>query len=193
MSRPPVRYGIDDYTNTANILSNVAHQVDRIEEPTTIENVLSGEYSKEWKAAADLEYSALMDNQIWSLVELPKEQNVVGFKWVFRVKYDDKGEVNRFKGRLVAQGFSQKRGIDYEEVFSPVAHLLSIRVLLAFTAENKLQVHQMDVVSAFLNGDLKEEIYMRQPPGYIQLGKEEFVCKLRKSIYGLKLVFSLLE
>ena len=89
---------------------------------------------------------------------------------MFRVKYDGKGEVNRFKGRLVAQGFSQRRGIDYEEVFSPVAHLSSICVLLAFAAENKLQVHQMDVISGFLNGDLKEEIYMRQPPGYIQPG-----------------------
>ena len=111
---------------------------------------------------------------------------------MFRVKYDGKGEVNRFKGRLVAQGFSKRRGVDYEEVFSPVAHLSSIRVLLAFTAENKLQVHQMDVVSAFLNGDLKEEIYMRQPPGYAQPGKEEFVCKLRKSIWS-KTVSSLLE
>ena len=80
VSRPPFHYGIDDYTNTANVLSNVAHQVDLIEEPTTIENVLGGEYSKEWKAAADLEYSALMDNQTWNLVELPEGKNVVGCK-----------------------------------------------------------------------------------------------------------------
>ena len=80
----------------------------------------------------------------------------------------------------------QRHGVDYGEVFSPVAHLSSIRVLLAFAAENKLQIHQMDVVSAFLNGELKEEIYMRQPPGYELKGKEELVCKLRKSIYGLK-------
>ena len=105
-------------------MSNVAHQVDRIVEPTTIENVRSGKYSKEWKAAADLEYSALMDNQTWNLVEVPEERNFVGCKWVFRVKYDGKGEVNHFKGRLVAQGFSQRRGVDYEEVLSPVALLL---------------------------------------------------------------------
>ena len=185
--RPPVRYGIDEYINNANVTSrHVAYQAVRIEEPTTIDNALNGEYSKEWKAAADLEYGALMENQTWSLVEPPKECNVVGCKWVFRVKYDGNGNVKCFKGRLVAQGFSQRHGVDYGEVFSPVAHLSSIRVLLAFAAENKLQIHQMDVVSAFLNGELKEEIYMRQPPGYELKGKEELVCKLRKSIYGLK-------
>jgi len=149
LSRPPVCYGIDDYTNTANVLNNVAYQVDRIEEPTTIENV---QHSKEWKAAADLEYSALMDNQTW---ELPEGKNVFVCKWVFRIKYDGKGEVNHFKGRLVAQGFSQI----YEEVFSSVADLSSIHALLAFAAGNKLQVYQMGVISAFLNGDLKEDIY----------------------------------
>ena len=77
-------------------------------------------------------------------------------------------------------------GVDYEEIFSPVVHLSSIHALIAFAAERKLHVHQMDVVSAFLNGELKEEIYMKQPPGYVQSGKEELVCKLRKSIYGLK-------
>ena len=127
-----------------------------------------------------------MENQTWSLVEPPKECNVIGCKWVFRVKYDGNGNVKCFKSRLVAQGFSQRHGVDYGEVFSPVAHLSSIRILLAFAAENKLQIHQMDVVSAFLNGELKEEIYMRQPPGYELKGKEELVCKLRKSIYGLK-------
>jgi len=95
---------------------------------------------------------------------------------VFRVKYDGKGEVNCFKGRIVVQESSQRRGVDYEEVFSPVAHLSSIRASLAFAAENRLLVHQMDVVSASLNSDLKEEIYMRQPPGYVH----PRVCTTRK-------------
>ena len=107
---------------------------------------------------------------------------MLGCKWVFRVKHDGNGKVNCFKGRLVAQGFSQRHGVDYEEIFSPVVHLSSIRTLLAFAAKKKLHVHQMDVVSAFLNGELKEEIYMKQPPGYVQSGKENLVCKLRKSI-----------
>ena len=102
------------------------------------------------------------------------------------MKYDGNGKVNCFKGRLVAQGFTQRHCVDYEEIFSTVVHLSSIRTLLAFGAKKKLHIHQMDVVSAFLNGDLKEEIYMKQPPGYVQLGKENLVCKLRKSIYGLK-------
>ena len=128
----------------------------------------------------------MKENQTWSLVKLPKGHNVVGCKWVFRVKYDGNGEVKCFKGRLVDQGFSQSHDVDYEEIYSPVAQLSSIHTLLAFAAEKKLQVHQMDVVSAFLNGDLTEEIYMKQPQGYVQSGKEELVCKLRKSIYGLK-------
>ena len=102
------------------------------------------------------------------------------------MKYDGEGRVKCFKGRLVAQGFTQKYGTDYEEIFSPVAQFSSIRMLLAFAAEKKMLIHQMDVVSAFLNGELKEEIYMKQPQGYIQPGKEELVCKLKKSIYGLK-------
>ena len=112
--------------------------------------------------------------------------NAIGCKWVFRVKYDGNGEAKCFKGRLVAQGFLQCYGVAYEEIFSPVAHLLSICTLLAFTVEKKLQVHQMDVVSAFSNCEFTEEIYMKQPPGYVQSGKQELVCKLRKSIYGLK-------
>ena len=186
VSRPPVRYGIDEFTNTANVTSHIAYQAIKIVEPNTIYDAFNSDHSQEWKKAADLEYCSLIENQTWSLVKLPKGRNVVGCKWVFRVKYDGNGEVNCFKGRLVAQGFSQSHGVDYEEIYSPVAQLSSIRTLLAFAAEKKLQVHQMDVVSAFLNGDLTEEIYMKQPPGYVQSGKEELVCKLRKSIYGLK-------
>ena len=101
-----------------------------------------------------------MNNETWELVNLPENRKPIGCKWVFRVKYDGKGEVKSFKGRLVAQGFSQKYGIDYDEVFSPVAQFSSIRTLLAFAVKRRMLIHQMDVVTAFLNGDLKEEIYM---------------------------------
>ena len=94
--------------------------------------------------------------------------------------------MKKFKGRFVAQGFSQKYGIDYDEVFSPVARFYSIRTLLAFAVEHNMLFHQMDVVTAFLNGDLKEDIYMRQPPGYEISGRERQVLKLKKSLYGLK-------
>ena len=91
---------------------------------------------------------------------------------VDKVKYDGKGNVERFKGRLVAQGYSQKYGIDYEETFSPVAHFSFICSIIAYAVEQKMLIHQMDVVTAFLNGDLKEDIYMRQPPGYAQAGRK---------------------
>ena len=136
--------------------------------------------------AADAEYKSLMENKTWELVKLPEGRRAIGCKWVFRVKYDSNGQVERFKGRLVAQGYSQKYGIDYDNTFSPVARFSSIRTLLAFAVEMGMQIHQMDVVTAFLNGDLKEEIYMQQPSGYIQPDKNGLVCKLKKSLYGLK-------
>ena len=99
----------------------------------------------------------------------------------FQVKYDGEGRVKCFKGRLVAQGYSQQHGIDYYEIFAPVVRLSSIHILFAFAIENKMEIHQMNVVGAFLNGELKEEIFMQQPPGYVQSGKEELVCKLQNS------------
>ena len=157
-----------------------------IKEPTSIQEAHKGQHSKQWKEATDAEYSSLLENNTWELVKRPKYRRAIGCKWVFRVKHDGHGTVERFKGRLVAQGYSQKYGIDYEETFAPVARFSSIRTLLAYAAEQSLLVHQMDVVTAFLNGDLKEEIYMEQPPGYAKPGQEDLVCKLKKSLYGLK-------
>ena len=101
-------------------------------------------------------------------------------------KSDKNGKVDRFKSRLVAKGYSQKYGIDYDETFSPVVRFSSIRTLMAFAAENKIIIHQMDVEIAFLNGELEENIYMEQPEGYVEKGKENLICKLKKSLYGLK-------
>ena len=156
--RPSVRYGIAEYVNKAHEIQTI-----EIDEPMTIDEALKGNYATEWREAANSEYSALMENNTWELVELPKGRKKIGCKWVFRVKYDGNGEVERFKGRLVAQGFSQKYGIDYEETFSPVARFSSIRTILAFAARRGMLVHQMDVITAFLNGDLKEDMYMQQP------------------------------
>ena len=125
----------------------------------TINEALKGNYATEWREAANSEYSALMENNTWEL-ELPKWRKAIGCKWVFCVKYDGNGEVERFKGRLVAQGFSQKYSIDSEETFSPVAKFFSIHTLLAYAAQSGMLVHQMVVNQVFLNGDLKEDIYM---------------------------------
>ena len=107
-------------------------------------------------------------------------------KWVFRAKHGKDGKVERYKACLVAKGYAQKYGVDYNETFSPVVRFSSIRALLAFAVQNDMLVHQMDVVTAFLNGHLKEDIYMEQPPGYVQPGTENLVCKLKRSLYGLK-------
>ena len=183
--RPPDRYGFSEYADTA-VVDHLAYNACQIMEPKTIEEALASEHSKGWKAAADSEYKSLMENETWELVELPKDRETIGCKWVFKVKHTSEGKVERFKGRLVAKGYAQKYGIDYDETFSPVVRFSSIRSLLAFAVQNNMLIHQMDVVTAFLNGELDEEIYMQQPTGYVIPGKEHLVCKLKKSLYGLK-------
>ena len=187
--QPPVRYGQNEYADVASVrdyVHHVAYNACQIIEPKSLEEALISEHSKQWKAAADSEYESLMKSQTWKLVELPSGRKPIGCKWVFKVKYGSNGKVERFKARLVAKGYIQQYGIDYEETFSPVVRFSSIRLLLAYAVQNEMLVHQMDVVTAFLNGKLEEEIYMEQPYGYILSGKEHLVCKLQKSLYGLK-------
>jgi hypothetical protein len=122
-----------------------------------------------------------MDNNTWELVDLPEGKNLVGCKWIFKVKRKADGEIDRYKARLVAQGFSQEFGLDYKEVYAPVVRY---NWVLAIANKLNLELHQMDVKTAFLNGQLNEEIYMKQPPGYEK--EPEKVCKLKRSLYGLK-------
>ena len=126
-----------------------------------------------------------MSSGTWELVDLPTGRKLIDCKWIFKVKKGSDGSVQRYKARLVAKGFAQKYGVDYDETFAPVVRYSSIQTLLAFAIQNDMLIHQMDAVTAFLNGTL-EEIYMKQPPGYVQKGKEHLVCKLNKSLYGLK-------
>ena len=155
-------------------------------EQSTLKEALMSPNSKEWQEAVDLEYNSLLENETWDLVDLPKDRKAIGSRWVFKVKHHSDGRVERHKCRLVAKGYSQMYGADYDETFSPVVRFSSIRTLLSFAVQNNLHVHQMGVVTAFLNGHLEEEIYMEQPEGYIKPGQEHLVCKLKKSIYGLK-------
>ena len=173
----PVRYGIDEFVDTA-FLDEV-----QIEEPKGIEEALK---DQEWKEAVDSEYQSLMENETWKLVKLPTGRKPVGCKWIFKTKRTSDGKVERYKARLVAKGYTQKPGEDYDETFSPVVRYSSIRTLLAFAVQNGMIIHQMDVVTAFLNGTLDEDIYMEQPPVYIKKGEEHLVCKLKRSLYGLK-------
>ena len=181
----PVRFGRDEYV-AATSVQHVAYAACQIAEPQTMEEARSGEHSDKWKQAADSEYDSLLQNETWDLVPLPSGRKPIGSRWVFKVKYGANGKVERFKARLVAKGYAQRPGIDYEETFSPVVRYQSIRTLLAFDVQNDMLLHQMDVVTAFLNGTLEEDIYMEQPDGYVEQGKEDLVCKLRKSLYGLK-------
>ena len=132
------------------------------------------------------EMNSMKNNGVWDLVELPNGVKPIGCKWVFKTKKDSLGNIERYKARLVAKGFTQKEGIDYTETFSPVSKKDSLRVILALVAHFDLELHQMDVKTAFLNGDLEEVVYMKQPEGFSSNDGEHLVCKLKKSIYGLK-------
>jgi hypothetical protein len=139
-----------------------------------------------WQNASQEEYDALHQHDVWELCELPPDRKAVGCRWVYRIKTNTDGTVERYKARLVAKGFSQKPHLDYTETFAPVAKFASLRTVLALAAAEDMEVHTMDVSSAFLNGDLDEEIYMAQPEGFEAPGQEHLVCRLKKSLYGLK-------
>ena len=116
----------------------------------------------------------------------PKGKNVVGCKWVYKVKLKADGTVDRYKARLVAKGYKQRYGIDYEDTFSPVVKAATIRLILSIDVSKGWSLCQLDVQNAFLQGVLEEEVYMRQPPGYANKTRSNFVCRLDKAIYGLK-------
>ena len=139
-----------------------------------------------WMDAMDKEMNSLHMNDVWDLVKLPKDRKAVGSKWVFKLKVGSDGQVERHKARLVAQGFAQKQGLDYDETFSPVVRFESLRTVIALAVQNGMKMHQMDVMTACLNGELQEEFYMKQPEGFVAEGQEDLVCKLKRSIYDLK-------
>jgi hypothetical protein len=152
------------------------------DEPATLAEV---EQDVHWRTAMTEEIQAIEDNHTWVLTNLPPGRKAIDLKWVFKVKRDEKGSVVKHKARLVVKGYSQQQGVDYEEIFTPVARLEAVRLLLALAANQGWEVHHMDVKSAFLNGDLMEEVYVSQPPGFVVTRREDKVLKLRKALYGL--------
>src|SRR5438105_5542782 len=132
------------------------------------------------------EMDSIEENCTWSLVDPPSGHRPIGLKWVFKPKRDASGTIVKHKARLVVKGYMQQPGIDFEEVFAPIARLESVRLLLALAAHRGWFVHHMDVKSAFLNGDLHEEVYVVQPPGFVVTGKEHKVLRLHKALYGLR-------
>ncbi|KAL8108741.1 hypothetical protein AgCh_025001 [Apium graveolens] len=140
----------------------------------------------DWISAIQEELNQFERNKVWELVPAPKNRSIIGTRWVFRNKMDENDIVTRNKTRLVAKGYSQEEGIDYDETFTPVERLEAIRIFLAFVAHSNFKVYQMDVRSAFLNGELEEEVYVQQPPGFEDPEFPNFVYKLLKALYGLK-------
>lgn len=125
-----------------------------------------------WRKAMDAEITAIEKNGTWELTELPEGVKTIGVKWIYKTKLNEKGEVDKHKARLVAKGYTQEYGIDYDEVFAPVARLDTIRMVVSMAAQNDWEIFQLDVKSAFLQGELDEQIFVEQPPGYIQKGNE---------------------
>lgn len=154
--------------------------------PLTYDIAVSCPEAKYWSEAMKEEMSALQKNSTWTLVDLPKGRHPIGNKWVYTLKTDKDGNITKYKARLVAKGFTQREGIDYSDTFAPVVRYESIRVLLALAAKNDLEMAKFDVKTAFLNGDIEEDLYMIQPQGFVSEEHPDLVCRLKRSLYGLK-------
>lgn len=184
-----LRYrGIDKVIGSALVLVQAAREL----VDDTLYLVCEGEPSSfdeaerdaAWRAAMKEEMDAVQRNGTWELLDLPRGHCSIGLRWVFKLKKNEAGAVVKHKARLVAKGYLQQPGVDFDEVFAPVARLESVRLLLALVAHEGWSVHHMDVKSAFLNGVL-EEVYVSQPPGFIVTGQDSKVLCLKKALYGL--------
>ena len=153
--------------------------------PLTFHEAMESENAEDWTKACASEMASLKLNGVWELVDLPAGRKAVKSKWVFDIKRDEKGNIERYKARLVAKGFSQVPGVDFTETYASVAKFPSIRAVLSIAATKDLEIFQVDAVTAFLNGEVEEELYMEQPEGFVE-GDGGRVCRLRKAIYGLK-------
>ena len=127
-----------------------------------------------------------MKNDVWDIVPRPEGKSVVTFKWIYKIKHATDGSIKKYKARFVARGFSQVEGVDYDENFDPVARYTSIHSIIALTASMGWKLHQMDVKTTFLNGEIEEEVYIKQLEGFVIHNERYHVCRLKKSIYGIK-------
>ncbi|GJZ23756.1 retrotransposon protein, putative, ty1-copia subclass [Tanacetum coccineum] len=162
------------------------HELGDLSEPAIYKAALLDPESDKWLNAMNVELQSMRDNKVWELVDLPPNGKTVGHKWLFKKKTDMDAAVHTYKAPLVAKGFTQTPGIDYEETFFPLADIRAIRILIAIVAFYDYEIWQMDVKTAFLNGYLNEEVYMEQHEGFMNPKYPNRVCKLKRSIYGLK-------
>lgn len=152
-------------------------------EPLSVKEALQ---SPQWSQAMLDEFQALQHQGTWSLVSLPAHEQAIGCKWVFKLKRNSDGSIARYKARLVAKGYLQEEGIDYFDIFSPVAKQPTIRILLSLALSYNWCIRQHDISNAFLHGTLEEEVYMVQPPGFVDSNHPNLVCKLKKALCDLK-------
>ena len=184
--RSCAKYPLKNHLTYAKLSSKFRGFIAKVDSIVVPKDIQGAMQDPKWKAAVMEEMKALVGNGTWEIVRGPLDKKIVGCRWVFTVKHNADGSVKRYKARLVAQGFTQTYGIDYEETFAPVAKLNSIRVILSIAVNLDWPLFQFDIKNAFLNGDLDEEIYMRIPPGFEGEAGIGNACKLRKSLYGLK-------
>ncbi|MED6162296.1 hypothetical protein PIB30_118906 [Stylosanthes scabra] len=183
-SKSSIKYPISNYLDYASLSHK--HKAFSVAltshiEPTSYEQAV---FDDSWKQAIKAELDALDENRTWMLTKLPKGKKAIGCKWIFKIKLKQDGSIERYKARLVAKGFTQTLGFDYFDTFSPVIKMTTFRLLLAIVASKNWYVHQLDVNTAFVHGDLPEKVYMKLPHGLVvQPGT---ICKLQKSLYGLK-------
>ena len=154
--------------------------------PRSYDEAMSSPACNEWMTAMKDEMESMRTNQVWELVDLPHRRKSIGNKWVLKIKRKADGSIDKYKARLVAKGYIQREGVDYEETFSPVVRFASIHLILAMVASLDLELHQIDVKTAFLNRELDEEIFVDQPIGFVVKGQERKICRLNRSLYGLK-------
>ena len=160
--------------------------VTNCEEPSCYKEAMLREDKLKWEKAMQSEMDSLHKNSTWELVRLPPGKRVLPCKWIYKLKVTSNVSKPRYKARLVAKGFRQQEGVDFDEIFSPVVKMTTLRCVLALAAHMDMDLVQMDVKTAFLHGDLQEEIYMQRPEGFEEEGKDKLVCRLKKSLYGLK-------
>ena len=177
---PVNRYGYDEYMAYHYAFMM---KVASVREPETLSEAAK---DPRWVDGMNEEMEALCKNETWDLVPLPPNKKAIGCRWIYKVKYNADGSVNRFKAWLVAKGYAQMHVIEYEETFAPVAKMTTVRTVIALAAAKGWHLHQMDVKNAFLQGELEEEVYMIQPPGFESRKHPHAVCRLKKPLYGLK-------
>ncbi|KAK1431336.1 hypothetical protein QVD17_07793 [Tagetes erecta] len=180
-----VKYGIEKVVNYSNLSPEnfcFTSNLNKIAQP---KNFKEASNDPNWINAMNIEMEALLKNNTWILTDLPKGRKPIGCKWLYKIKHKPNGEVDRYKARLVAKGYSQREGLDFDETFSPVVKMATVRCVLSIAVQKDWPLYQFDVDNAFLHGTLNEEVYMTLPEGYYNKNESK-VCKLIKSLYGLK-------